>query len=171
MSSPSTAASPKTVALPICTHAEIIAEAAGAEIEHEGSDGIGEDRIDLWYVAGVLVVETNGAAVWPDDAGYAELREAIERGEPAPDAYAASLEGLFAAMLANDPAVLDSHGGWSSDLPNFGGRPPTNTEGVWSWDADRRIVGSCAADIAIEPRDDHGNRERACVLDLSKRKQ
>lgn len=40
---------------------------------------------------------------------------------------------------------------WTS-LPTFGGRTPRDTFGVWSWDATRAIVGSCAADVEIVDR-------------------
>ena len=40
---------------------------------------------------------------------------------------------------------------WTS-LPTFGGVEPHSTEGVWSWDATRLLVGTCADDIRIIPR-------------------
>lgn len=40
-----------------------------------------------------------------------------------------------------------------ADLPTFGGAEPGDTQGVWSWDAARLIVGTCPDDYAIVPRD------------------
>lgn len=39
-----------------------------------------------------------------------------------------------------------------SRLPCFGGEEPTNTLEVWSWDAERLLVGTCPADFNIIPR-------------------
>lgn len=38
-----------------------------------------------------------------------------------------------------------------SSLPTFGG-DAVDLPGVWSWDADRLLIGSCAEDLAILPR-------------------
>ena len=38
-------------------------------------------------------------------------------------------------------------------LPTYGGDEPRNTLGVWSWDATRLIVGTCAADMRIIDRE------------------
>ena len=40
---------------------------------------------------------------------------------------------------------------WTS-LPTFGGDEPHDTTGIWSWDEDRLIVGTCADDVEIVPR-------------------
>lgn len=40
---------------------------------------------------------------------------------------------------------------WTS-LPTFGGEEPHNTVGVWSWDATRLLVGTCADDLKIVDR-------------------
>ena len=40
------------------------------------------------------------------------------------------------------------------DLPSYGGEAPDNTVEVWSWDADRLIVGTCADDVEIIARSD-----------------
>ena len=39
-------------------------------------------------------------------------------------------------------------------LPIFSGRPIEETIGVWSWDDNRMIVGTCSYDIMIVPRED-----------------
>ena len=62
------------------------------------------------------------------------------------------LERLRDLLEANDPAVLDQHGQWSTDLPTFGGDEPENTDGVWSWDETRLIVGTCSDDVEIVSR-------------------
>ena len=38
------------------------------------------------------------------------------------------------------------------ELPTFGGEEPSNTEGIWSWDKARMIVGTCADDFRINWR-------------------
>lgn len=40
------------------------------------------------------------------------------------------------------------------DLPSFGGPPPEDTEGVWSWDYVSLLVGPSLADLEILPRCD-----------------
>lgn len=40
----------------------------------------------------------------------------------------------------------------TTDLPTFGGTAPRDTSGIWSWDAERLLIGSCADDLAIETR-------------------
>lgn len=47
----------------------------------------------------------------------------------------------------NDPGV-----DWTS-LPVFGGTEPRDTECVWSWDATRLLIGTCANDLRIVDRD------------------
>lgn len=41
---------------------------------------------------------------------------------------------------------------WTS-LPTFGGEEPRSTREVWSWDATRLLVGTCADDLEIVARD------------------
>ncbi len=65
-----------------------------------------------------------------------------------------NLEQLRDAMIADDPAVLDRHGQWSSNLPNFGGVEPADTVEVWSWDEGRVLLGTCRDDLSINPRED-----------------
>lgn len=62
------------------------------------------------------------------------------------------LEELRDAMIENAPQVLDRHGDWSTDLPTFGGAEPRDTDGVWSWDAERLLVGTGPQDLEIVPR-------------------
>lgn len=42
---------------------------------------------------------------------------------------------------------------WAS-LPTFGGPDVDDTDGVWSWDATRMLVGTCRDDLEIIPRED-----------------
>ncbi|BAT18959.1 hypothetical protein [Asaia bogorensis] len=44
--------------------------------------------------------------------------------------------------------------GLTSSLPTYGGEEPRNAPEIWSWDADRYMVGSCAADLSLIPRDE-----------------
>ncbi|MFA4945120.1 MAG: hypothetical protein WC789_10530 [Lentisphaeria bacterium] len=66
----------------------------------------------------------------------------------------ATLDELFAAMVADDPQVMDPRhpDQWRTDLPTFGGEPVADTAGVWSWDATRMIVGSSNAELRIVGR-------------------
>jgi hypothetical protein len=79
----------------------------------------------------------------------------------------AGLESLVEAMQALDNEEwiasglpTNSFGGpdWTS-LPTFGGESPRNTSCVWSWDADRLIVGTSGDDLQIIPRAEHDPRE------------
>jgi hypothetical protein len=57
------------------------------------------------------------------------------------------LQNLLNQMKADDEGLGD----WSS-LETFGGDEPALTSGVWSWDETHMIVGSCAEDVKIVPR-------------------
>jgi len=61
---------------------------------------------------------------------------------------ATNLDALFAA-LQSAPADLDI-----SDLPTFGGAEPADTSCVFSWDAERMIVGDNGTDLEIVRRDE-----------------
>lgn len=63
-----------------------------------------------------------------------------------------TLESLLNGMRERHP-LLAAEWVWTS-LPTFGGDEPNNTAGIWSWDADRVIVGTCADDVEIQPRSD-----------------
>lgn len=41
-----------------------------------------------------------------------------------------------------------------AELPTFGGDTPTDTMGIWSWDEDRLLIGTCADDYEIVARED-----------------
>jgi hypothetical protein len=71
---------------------------------------------------------------------------------------AADLDGLLAAIRAidaecrateTDPETVYD----ATDLPTYGGDEPANTSGIWSWDADRLLIGTCAGDMRIVARD------------------
>ena len=70
---------------------------------------------------------------------------AEERGAVRPQ----DLDDLLAALRARRIPGDD----WDS-LPTFGGSEIEDTDGVWSWDASRAIVGTCADDIEIVARQD-----------------
>lgn len=57
-----------------------------------------------------------------------------------------TLDELYSAMRSGDDV-----GPWDS-LPTFGGDDVEHTDRVWSWDARRMIVGTCADDLEIVPR-------------------
>ena len=60
----------------------------------------------------------------------------------------ANLDDLYEAMRSG--ALTED---WDS-LPTFGGPDVEDTDGVWSWDAGRAIVGTCADDLEIIARED-----------------
>ena len=54
-------------------------------------------------------------------------------------------------MRAADPRVMRGEE-WRTDLPTYGGDTPDDTREVWSWDAGRLLVGTCASDLEIVAR-------------------
>jgi hypothetical protein len=62
-----------------------------------------------------------------------------------------TLDGLLEAMRNDHPCVFDDDS-WRADLPTFGGEEPRYTEGVWSWDEKRLLVGTCSEDLEIVNR-------------------
>ena len=69
-------------------------------------------------------------------------------------AAATSLTALLQAL--RDTRSLSSEEqdeiNWT-DLQMFGGAEPASTLGVWSWDEDRLLVGTCADDVRVITRD------------------
>jgi len=49
-------------------------------------------------------------------------------------------------------AVKTGETGLSFSLPTFGGPEPVDAPEIWSWDPDRYMVGTCAADLSLIPR-------------------
>lgn len=84
---------------------------------------------------------------WPDQGGVVPSGSDLL----CDDCAHGLVDGLDAllVLLRTNPAGLD----WTS-LPEFGGRDPEDTEGVWSWDVHRLIVGTCADDVRITSRED-----------------
>jgi hypothetical protein len=72
------------------------------------------------------------------------------------------LASLAEAMASGDARVMCrwNPGQWSPDLPAFGGEEPKCKLGVWSWDEENILVGTCADDLAIVPRDEAGRGAR-----------
>ena len=70
------------------------------------------------------------------------LRDAPEADNTTAQSDYADRLGLPRRMAAID---------WTS-LPTFGGEEPQDTAGVWSWDATRLLVGTCADDLKIVAR-------------------
>lgn len=105
-------------------------------------------------------VAFGGDSAWGDwdDRGILITDEGAgfnERGEWIYDGPIDTLGALLEAMQGDDPRV---RGRWD-DLPTFGGRDIEDTTGVWSWDAERMLVGSCATELEIVSR-----RERLALL-------
>lgn len=63
---------------------------------------------------------------------------------------AATLDALLAYLQSPAGEALSDRD-WTN-LPTFGGSDPRNTREVWSWDARRLLVGTCADDLRIVPR-------------------
>ena len=73
--------------------------------------------------------------------------------------YSATIENLdelLDVMTADvDKISVRDKGGTMRDLsclPNFGGEPPADTRGVWSWDPDRLLIGTSRDDYEIVRR-------------------
>jgi hypothetical protein len=67
---------------------------------------------------------------------------------------AANLDDLFAALRAWNASGADlvEAGFDMTALPVFGGDEPANTSGVWSWDANRMIVGASLDEARLVAR-------------------
>lgn len=44
-----------------------------------------------------------------------------------------------------------------AELPTFGGEEPSDTSGVWSWDKNNLLVGTCVDDMEIVSREGCGD--------------
>lgn len=91
-----------------------------------------------------------------DTMTFDDFEKLIEQNEPVK-----SLDDLYIKMLKDHPSVMDKYGNsWSSDLPNFGGEEPEDTEGVWSWDEKRLIVGEYNGNLEIITREEFAERRQ-----------
>lgn len=93
-------------------------------------------------------VETETTDNMEDDTHIAEANRAPE-----------NLDEMLEVMQANATwpgapgyGELD----WTS-LPNFGGPDPDDTDGVWSWDAERLLIGTHSEDMEIVTRTEWDN--------------
>lgn len=68
-------------------------------------------------------------------------------------AAATSLNALMQALrdTRNLTSEEQDEINWT-DLQTFGGDEPDSTSGVWSWDADNLLVGTCSDDLEIVSR-------------------
>ncbi len=62
------------------------------------------------------------------------------------EARQSSLESLLEQLVAG------FHFPDWTDLPVFGGKEPEDTAGVWSWDSENLLVGTCIGDLEIVSR-------------------
>jgi hypothetical protein len=60
-----------------------------------------------------------------------------------------TIRTVHAELDEDDRSNLDL-----TDLPTFGGQEPDDTAAVWSWDAERLLVGLCVSEFRIQPRDE-----------------
>ena len=104
---------------------------------HKYTDPTEEARDDLTIEEAESIACVDAGLIWIDVKEFANLEE------------------LRNAMRIGTPWTLDPHNdAWSTDLPSFGGDEPANTDGIWSWDEYRLLVGSCADDLEIIDRGD-----------------
>lgn len=82
-------------------------------------------------------------------------------GENAKSGEISNLDDLLVVLRDHEEiAVYAKNGQHSSqpagldELPTFGGPEPEDTEGVWSWDSARLLVGTCSDDFEIVFRQD-----------------
>ena len=62
-------------------------------------------------------------------------------------------------------ALRDGSVELTPDLPTFGGDEPDDTNEIWSWDADRLLVGSCAAELEIVTRTEWYGEDEPDITD------
>ncbi len=81
----------------------------------------------------------------------------MERSKQKPQ----TLDELYEMMRNDDPDLPP----WD-DLPTFGGSPVEHTVEVWSWDATRKIIGTCSDDIEIVDRsEEHQTKQSKPGID------
>lgn len=119
--------------------------------------GLHANPMDAAYETRPLVPtgETERLRGWNQLDGWADVYETsagIEILVPRHEAEITNLDELCEAMRNGDPRCLDRDGQWVDSLPTFGGEEPTDTLEVWSWDASRLLVGTCADDLKIVDR-------------------
>jgi hypothetical protein len=73
----------------------------------------------------------------------------VLQAAPASDDSGVQMEFARAHGLRDAHGLIDM-----ASLPTFGGDEPRSTNGVWSWDATRLLVGESAADLTIVSRDE-----------------
>jgi hypothetical protein len=108
-------------------------------------------------------VEGSRHDVSPDEAReIASYDPALIYLDVAPLPAPQTLDALYRVLLEDDGSAeyadlhsLPRNGGegidWSS-LPTFGGEPPADTREVWSWDADRLLVGRSHNELRLVRR-------------------
>ena len=121
------------------------------------------DRLAVFTTTAAAGAELQISEWLEDDGLDVELRDSHARAHHGDELATLEAEGrdAFAEMRdALQPADLDELAeamrsgriDCFDELPTFGGDEPTDTSGVWSWDATRAIVGNCAEDIEIISR-------------------
>lgn len=70
-----------------------------------------------------------------------------------------TLAELMRAMRVGDMRTMGTDGKWRTDLPTFGGRPPTSVTDLLphSWDRKHVLVGANAGDLRMVPREEWSN--------------
>ena len=116
------------------------AERTGAEL-HKYTDPTEEERHGITLDEAREIADEDPSLIWTEVEGH-----------DAPT----TLDELLALLRADTiwAGAPMRHGDLdTTSLPTFGGAEPVSTEGVWSWDADRLIVGTCPDDYCISVRD------------------
>lgn len=93
-----------------------------------------------------------GTITWVDKNGgaCAETQRLCDVATENSVEFCDSLDSLLmhiTSLAADEYNDLD----WAG-LPLFGGKGPDITDGIWSWDATRLLVGTCASDLEIVGR-------------------
>ena len=120
----------------------------------------------LFNDAEMSLIEAAAAVTHPTRSGGTNVNRAIREAaiDSAVDTLskavteAESLDELLDALqeldeLTQDVLDRDEHNN-ITDLPTFGGTEPSDTDGIWSWDESRLLVGTCIDDMVIEDRED-----------------
>ncbi len=110
---------------------------------------------------GVYVLEDDEGdtwtAYWKEDWKLADDIDVITKSRT-------ELESIWESFLEEQRDVNDleellgairaAHIELTADLPTFGGDPPDDTHGVWSWDVSSLLVGDRMTDLEIITRDE-----------------
>jgi len=140
-------------------------EEAEVEKDAEESNTLGEEALealdqgDLVEVFRCLNEAGNIEKEYGDNPTWGTPREAVAKAISSAVKNSRGLNDLMKALKVADAShdinylLIDVE--WDN-LPTFGGEEPDDTSEIWSWDKDSLLVGRCADELEIIPRDDRG---------------